>query len=172
MKTCLLQKYSDERCTHTHTRTHTAPSSPAPIPFLSCTQCYRRALCTLLQAVRKPAFRTRSQKYRGPRKPRRGFVMWHKMTYSSLAQPRPTLCDPWTVAHQAPLSMGFPRREYWSGLPFPPPGDLPDLGIEPRSPASPALQVVFFFFFFAAELPGSPIRNIELFFTGDSAVTH
>ena len=34
---------------------------------------------------------------------------------------------PWTVAHQAPLSMGFPRQEYWSGLPFPPPGDLPDL---------------------------------------------
>ena len=34
----------------------------------------------------------------------------------------------WTIAHQAPLSMGFPRQEYWSGLPFPPPGDLPDLG--------------------------------------------
>ena len=33
---------------------------------------------------------------------------------------------PWTVAHQAPLSMGFPRQEYWSGLPFPSPGDLPD----------------------------------------------
>ena len=42
---------------------------------------------------------------------------------------------PWTVAHQAPLSMGFPRQEYWSGLPFPPPGDLPDPGIEPGSPA-------------------------------------
>ena len=37
---------------------------------------------------------------------------------------------PWTVAHQAPLSMGFSRQEYWSGLPFPSPGDLPDLGIE------------------------------------------
>ena len=43
---------------------------------------------------------------------------------------------PWTVAHQAPLSMGFSRQEYWSGLPFPSPGDLPDPGIEPRSPAS------------------------------------
>ena len=42
---------------------------------------------------------------------------------------------PWTVAHQAPLSMGFSRQEYWSGLPFPSPGDLPDPGIEPRSPA-------------------------------------
>ena len=42
---------------------------------------------------------------------------------------------PWTVAHQASLSMGFPRQEFWSGLPFPSPGDLPDLGIKPASPA-------------------------------------
>ena len=42
---------------------------------------------------------------------------------------------PWTVAHQAPLSMGFSRQEYWSRLPFPSPGDLPNPGIEPRSPA-------------------------------------
>ena len=42
---------------------------------------------------------------------------------------------PWTVAHQAPLSMGFSRQEYWSGLPFPSPGDLPDPGIKPGSPA-------------------------------------
>ena len=41
---------------------------------------------------------------------------------------------PWTVAYQAPLSMGFSRQEYWSGLPFPSPGDHPDPGIEPRSP--------------------------------------
>ena len=41
---------------------------------------------------------------------------------------------PWTVAHQAPLSMGFPRQEYWRGLPFPTSGNLPDLGIEPLSP--------------------------------------
>ena len=41
----------------------------------------------------------------------------------------------WTVGHQAPLSMGFPRQEYWSGFPFPSPGDLPDPGIEHRSPA-------------------------------------
>ena len=43
---------------------------------------------------------------------------------------------PWTVACQAPLSMGFPRQEYWSGVPFPSPGDLPDPGIEPTSPPS------------------------------------
>ena len=42
---------------------------------------------------------------------------------------------PWTVVHQAPLSMGFSRHEYWSGLPFPSPGDLPDPGIESRFPA-------------------------------------
>ena len=42
---------------------------------------------------------------------------------------------PWTVARQALLSMGFSRQEYWSGLPFPSPGDLTDPGIEPRSPA-------------------------------------
>ena len=41
----------------------------------------------------------------------------------------------WTVAYQAPLSMGFSRQEYWSGLPFPSPGDLPDPGIEPGSPS-------------------------------------
>ena len=47
--------------------------------------------------------------------------------------------NPWTVAHQAPLSMGFPRQEYWSGLPFPSPGDLLNPGIEPTSVASPTL---------------------------------
>ena len=47
---------------------------------------------------------------------------------------------PWTVACQGPLSMAFPRQENWSGLPFPPPGVLPNPGIEPASPPSPALQ--------------------------------
>ena len=46
---------------------------------------------------------------------------------------------PWTVAHQAPLPMGFPRQEYWSGLPFPPPGDLSHSEIKPTSLMSPAL---------------------------------
>ena len=52
-----------------------------------------------------------------------------------------TLC---TVAHQAPLSMGFFRQEYWNGLPCPPPGDLPNLGTEPVSLTSPALADRFF----------------------------
>ena len=50
----------------------------------------------------------------------------------------------WTVAHGAPLSMGFSRQEYWSGLPCPPPGDLPDPGTEPKSLMSPALTGGFF----------------------------
>ena len=56
---------------------------------------------------------------------------------------------PWTIASQAPLSMRFSRQEYWSGLPFPSPGDLPNPGIEPRSPA---LQVDSL----PAEPPGKP----------------
>ena len=52
-----------------------------------------------------------------------------------VAKSNPTFATPWTVAHQAPLSMGFPRQEYRSGLPFPSPGDLPDPEIESQSPA-------------------------------------
>ena len=48
---------------------------------------------------------------------------------------------PWNVARQAPLFMGFYRPDYWSGLVFPPPGDLPDPGIKPAAPATHALQV-------------------------------
>ena len=54
---------------------------------------------------------------------------------SEVAQSCPTLCDPMDAAYQAPQSMEFSRQEYCSGLPFPSPGDLPDPGIEPRSPA-------------------------------------
>ena len=61
---------------------------------------------------------------------------------------------PWTVAHQASLSMGFPRQEYWSGFLFPPPGDLPDRGIKP---ASPALASEFF----TPEPPGKPIYTYQ-----------
>ena len=53
-----------------------------------------------------------------------------------VAQLHPTLSQPWTIARQALLSMGFSRQEYWSGLSFPSPGGLPDSGIEPRSLAS------------------------------------
>ena len=55
----------------------------------------------------------------------------------------------WTTVQQAPQSMGFSRQEYWSGLPFPSPGDLPDPGIEPRSPALQADALT-------SEPPGKP----------------
>ena len=55
---------------------------------------------------------------------------------------------------QAPLSMGFPRQEYWSGLPFPPPGDLPDPGIEPVSPALAGR-------FFTPEPPEKPYDRVD-----------
>ena len=55
-----------------------------------------------------------------------------------------TLCDPWTIAHQAPLSMEFSRQKYWSGLPFSTPGDLPESGFEPASLPSPVLAGIFF----------------------------
>ena len=59
---------------------------------------------------------------------------------------------PWTVAHQAPLTMGFPRQEYWSGEPFPSPGDPSDPGIEPESLSSPAIIGRFF----TTASPGKP----------------
>ena len=62
----------------------------------------------------------------------------------------------WTVVSQAPLSMGFPRQEYWSGLPFPFPGNLPDSGIEPTSSASPALAGRFF----TTVPPGKPLLSL------------
>ena len=56
-----------------------------------------------------------------------------------VTKPFPTLATPWTVACQAPLFMILPRQEYWSGLPFLPPGHLPHSGMEPMSPVAPAL---------------------------------
>ena len=71
---------------------------------------------------------------------------------SSVAQSCPTLCPtPWTAAHQAPLSMGFSRQEYWNGLLFPSPGDLPDPGIKPGFPALYADSLLF-------EPPGKSVK--------------
>ena len=61
----------------------------------------------------------------------------------------------WTVAHQAPLSMGFSRQEYWSGLPFPSPGDLPDPEIKPRSPTLQADALT-------SEPPGNAHLNLKV----------
>ena len=62
----------------------------------------------------------------------------------TVAQSCLTLVTPWTVAHQVPLSMGFPRQEYWSGLPFPSPGDLPHPGIKHESLVPSSLAAGFF----------------------------
>ena len=81
---------------------------------------------------------------------------------------------PWTVAYQAPPTMGFSRQEYWSGLPFPSPGDLPDPGIKPRSPTLQADALI-------SEPPGKPkdgprnhttqlLGRIQYGFPGDSEV--
>ena len=63
-----------------------------------------------------------------------------------------SFATPWTVAHQTTLSMGLPRQEYWSGLPFPPAGDLPDPGIKPVFLAMASG-------FFTTEPPGEPRRS-------------
>jgi len=78
-------------------------------------------------------------------------------SFPSLGVTPPYLCHsvmsnsatPWSIAHQAPLSMGFSRQEYWSGLPFPSPGDLPNPGIKPRSPTLQADALT-------SEPPGKP----------------
>ena len=72
-----------------------------------------------------------------------------KVKVKSLSRVR-LVTTPWTVAFQAPLSMGFSRQEYWSGLPFPLPGELPDPGIEPGSPALEANALT-------SEPPGKPL---------------
>ena len=67
---------------------------------------------------------------------KRPHIVWfHVHGVGLVAKLCPTLATSWTVACQAPLSMRFSRQEYWSGLAFPSPGDLPDPGIEPGSPA-------------------------------------
>ena len=75
------------------------------------------------------------------------FFSWVKVKVKLLSRVRP-FATPWTVAYQAPLSVEFSRQEYWSGLPFPSPGDLPDPGIEA---GPPTLQ--------AEALPSEPPRK-------------
>ena len=69
------------------------------------------------------------------------FLLLHVLSHFSHVR---LFATPWTVALQAPLSMGFSRQEYWSGLPLPPPGDLPNPGIQPTSLKSPTLAGGFF----------------------------
>ena len=82
------------------------------------------------------------------------------MSVKSLGRVR-LFATPWTVAYQAPQSMEFSRQEYWSGVPFPSPGDLPNPGIEL---GSPALQADFL----PSEPPGKPIQASEDVLNADS----
>ena len=82
--------------------------------------------------------------------------------YAQLLSPVRLFVIPWAVAFQAPLPMGFPRQEYWSGLPFPSPGDLPNPGIKP---ASPELAGGFF----TAKPPGKPRAEDQCFLHQDGA---
>ena len=78
---------------------------------------------------------------------------WHSSSYS-------VVCDfatPWAVARQAPLSTGFSRQEYWSGLPFPPPGELPHPEMELESTVTSALAGRFF----TTEPPGKPMKPLK-----------
>ena len=72
----------------------------------------------------------------------------------------PLFATLWTIVCQTPLSMGFSRQEYWNGLLFPPPGDLPDPGIKPMSLTSPALAGRFFF---PLVPPGKPLHYAYLY---------
>ena len=80
-------------------------------------------------------------------RPNYGMVKERKVKSLSPVQ---LFMTPWTVAYQAPLSMEFSRQEYWSGLPFPSPGDLPDPGIKPRTPTLQADTL-------PSEPPGKPM---------------
>ena len=106
----------------------------------------RVALSDLHNAVRKEVWASL-----GRRDLSEALVCMHAQSVSCVR----VFATPWTVACQAPLSMGFSRQGYWSGLPHPSPGDLPDPGIEPRSPVSPVPTGKFF----TTESPGKSIRG-------------
>ena len=79
-------------------------------------------------------------------------------TVCSSLSPVQLFVAPWTVAHQAPLSIGLSQQEYWSGLPFPPLRDLSDPGIKPMSPEAPALAGGFF----TTEPLGKPFHQVDV----------
>ena len=100
----------------------------------------RGAWWTIVHRVAKSWTRLKQLGISGEKRPK-----CHHQSVSSVAQSCWILCDPMVcLACQGPLSMGFSRQEYWSGLPFPSPGDLPNSGIKPVSLMSPALAGRFF----------------------------
>ena len=97
-------------------------------------------------------FRTPGPKSKDARVPCVKWCIFTYNLYTCIYSPIQLFATPWTVACQAPPSMGFPSQEYCSGLPYLPPRDFPDTGIKPRSPASPALAGTFS----TTEPPGKP----------------
>ena len=91
-----------------------------------------KKICTIGTILRAGNFREKNPTMLG-----NIYSVLHVLSHFSCVQLFATL---WTVAYQAPLSMGISRQECWSGLPCPPPGDFPHPEMEPISPASPALQ--------------------------------
>ena len=84
--------------------------------------------------------------------------VWYVLSHVGL------FATPWTVAHQVPLSMGFLRQEYWSGLPFPSPGDLPDPKIKPESSEPPVLVGEFFITL--------PLGSAQIWFSSVQLLSH
>ena len=122
----------------------------------------------LLQTVNLNNSGTRIHLCEGSPRPHPGLVWWFTRKTQVCVQVCPIaqlyltllsctwlFATPWTVAHQAPLSMGFSRQEYWVGLPFLPPGHLPNPDIKPASPTSPVWAGEFF----TTEPPGKPQKN-------------
>ena len=100
-------------------------------------------IATLEDIMERP-LKNRNETTIRPSNPTNGHVPWETKKKEKLLSHVWLFVTPWTVAYQAPLSMRFSRQEYWSGLPFPTPRDLPDPGIKPESLASPALAGRFF----------------------------
>ena len=102
---------------------------------------------------------------RKERRPEELCLCSHKLLCTcSVTNSCSTLCNPMDpIAHQTPLSMAFPRQEYWSGLPFPPPRNLLDPGIKPASLVSPALAGGFF----TAVPPRKPLHQSVLLYKGN-----
>ena len=121
------------------TQHHQSNTSGSPSEWLRGGRSGDRRPCQLLQGPGREVTETQQ-----------GTMVDAKCELSS--QPVWLFATPGTVAPQAPLSMGFSKQEYWRGLPFPFPGDLPKPGIKPVSPASPALAGAFF----ATEPPEKP----------------
>ena len=105
------------------------PGSPAPRYLLEIDENIHT--CITASLIITPCWKQHNCSPAGERK-----IEWRHAFSELKAEVLPTaFATPWSVAHQAPLSMEFSRQEYQSGLPFPSPGDLPNPGIEPRSPA-------------------------------------